>query len=335
MIALAAAPSELERAIAAQPGELERLLRTPIPHDTIERLRQAHRIWLVGTGTSQHAAELGAAMFHDAGRAAYAVPSMRFVNWAPPVDAADAVIVISHNAGAETSYAAAAYTMGMSAGLRVIAITRRGGRLLEALETVDQERSHTYTVSYTSALVLLARLANTLGAETFAPEILADLPDAVSAAIADPGTGSIPLPERALVLFGEGPAGVTAREGALKVREAARVLAEGYDVELLLHGSAVPLDGRDHLVALAPPDTDGLTAAVAAAAEAEGIGVTALTEPSDLPPILAQIPLTVRLQVLASRFSIERRTNPDVAIERAWAAESLWSIGAPGSGPFS
>jgi glucosamine--fructose-6-phosphate aminotransferase (isomerizing) len=225
--------------------------------------------------------------------------------------------------------------MGMSAGLRVIAITRRGGGFLEALETVDQERSHTYTVSYTSALLLLARLANTLGAETFAPEILARLPDAVTAAIADPGTLSIPLPDRALVLFGEGPAGVTAREGALKVREAARVLAEGYDVEFLLHGSAVPLDGRDHLVALAPPDTDGLTAAVAAAAEAEGIGVTALTEPSDLPPVLAQIPLTVRLQILASRYSIERGTNPDVAIERAWAAESLWSIGAPGSRPVS
>jgi glucosamine--fructose-6-phosphate aminotransferase (isomerizing) len=133
------------------------------------------------------------------------------------------------------------------------------------------------------------------------------------------------------VLFGEGPAGVTAREGALKVREAARVLAEGYDVEYLLHGCAVPLDGRDHLVALAPPDTDGLMAAVAAAAEAEGIAVTALIEPSDLPPLLAQIPLTVRLQILASRFSIARGTNPDVAIERAWAAESLWSIGAPRS----
>jgi len=44
MTALPAAPSELERAIAAQPGELERLLREPIPHDTIERLRQALRV---------------------------------------------------------------------------------------------------------------------------------------------------------------------------------------------------------------------------------------------------------------------------------------------------
>ena len=55
--------------------------------------------------------------------------------------------------------------------------------------------------------------------------------------------------------------------GALKAREAARVLAEAYDVEDLLHGSAVPLDRRDHLVTLAPPD-EPLVAGVAAAAAA-------------------------------------------------------------------
>ncbi|MGH2590135.1 MAG: hypothetical protein ACRDGW_04985, partial [Actinomycetota bacterium] len=62
----------LGRQIASQPDELARLLEQPIPHQTIERLRQAHRIWLVGTGTSQHAAELGAQMLHKAGRAAQA-----------------------------------------------------------------------------------------------------------------------------------------------------------------------------------------------------------------------------------------------------------------------
>lgn len=322
--------TELERAIASQPEELRRLLRTPIPHDMVERLRQAHRIWLVGTGTSLHAAELGASMFHDAGRAAYAMSSMRFVNWAPPMGAVDAVVLISHNAGAETAYAAAAYTMGMDAGLRVIPIVRRGGGLVGAIETVDKERSHTYTVSYTAALLILARLAHALGAEAYAPDTLERLPDAVQAAIADPATGSIPQPQRALVLFGEGPAAVTAREGALKVREAARVLAEGYDVEQLLHGSAVPLDGRDHLIALAPPDGDGLMAAVAAAARAQDIPVTDVLDGSGLPPILAQIPLTVRLQRLALGYALERGMDPDLVIEGAWGAEDLWAIGAPG-----
>ena len=321
----------LERQIASQPAELERLLRSPIPHDMVERLRQAHRIWLVGTGTSQHAAELGSWMLQDAGRAAHAMSSMHFVNHAPPIDPRDGVILISHNAGAETSFAGAAWTLAMDAGLRVVAITRRGGRLPEALETVDQETSHTYTVSYTAVLLLLARIAHELGAETFAPEVLAGVPGAVAAAIEAPGTEDIGQPERLLVISGEGPASVTAREGALKVREASRFPAEGYDIEYLLHGHAVPLGGSDHLVTLTPPDTQGLTAGVEEAARKAGVPLTRVQEPSGLPTFLAQIPLTVRLQVLALRYATERGTDPDLAIVPPWDDADLWAIGSPGS----
>jgi len=319
----------LERQIRSQPDELERLLREPIPHDVIERIRQARRLWIVGTGTSQHAAELGEMMFYEVGRAAHAISSMRFVNWAPPVDAQDGVILISHNAGAETAYASATWTMGKDAGLRVVPITRRGGERPEALETVSKETSQTYTVSYTAALLLLARIAHALGLDAFGPEVLGRIPEAVQAAIDDPATQAIPGPERLLVLSGEGPASITAREGALKLREGARLPAEGYDVEYLLHGSAVPLGPSDHLVSLSPPDTDGLVEAVARTAEAEGVGVTRVHEPAGLPPMLAQIPLVVRLQLLALRLAEERGVDPDVVIEGAWAAEDLWTIGAP------
>lgn len=321
----------LERQIASQPAELDRLLREPIPHDVLERIRQARRLWLVGTGTSQHAAELGALMLYDVGRAAHAMSSAHFVNWAPPIDPQDCVILISHNAGTETAYASATWTMGKDAGLRVVPITRRDGELPEALETVAKETSHTYTVSYTAVLLLLARIVHALGADAFGPDVLARVPDAVQAAIDEPATGSIGQPARLLVFAGEGPAAVTAREAALKVREASRFPAEGYDVEYLLHGSAVPLNASDHLVMLSPPDTDGLVAAVGRTAQAEGIAVTELREPADLPPLLAQIPLVVRLQILALRFSKERGQDPDVVIEGAWAADDLWRIGAPGT----
>jgi glucosamine--fructose-6-phosphate aminotransferase (isomerizing) len=322
----------LERQIASQPEELERLLFQPIPDETVERLRQAHRIWVVGTGTSQHAAELGAGMLHEAGRAAYAVSSMHFVNWAPPIDPHDGVILISHNAGTETSYAAAAWAVASKAGVRMVPITRRGGAMPDAIQTVDKETSHTFTVSYTAVLLLLARLAHELGAEAFDRETLVRVPHAVRDAIADPGTRQIAPPERLLVLTGEGPSSVSAREGALKLREASRFPAEGYDVETLLHGHAVPLGAQDHLVLLTPPDTDGLLEGVATAASAEGVQVTRVHEPSDLPPVLAQIPLVVRLQLLALRFANERGFDPDVAIERAWADEGLWRIGSPTTG---
>ena len=106
------------------------------------------------------------------------------------------------------------------------------------------------------------------------------------------------------------------------------MLAEGYDVEFFLHGSAVPLGPQDHIVALTQGDEDGLVAAVAGAATSEGIGVSLLDEPAALPPLLAQIPLTVRLQILAARFAAERGQNPDVVITGKWDDPGLWSIGA-------
>ena len=319
----------LERQIRSQPQELERLATHPLGHEAVERLAQCRRIWLVGTGTSLHAAELGAAMLYEAGRGAQAIPSMHFVNWAPPVDHRDGMVLISHNAGQETAYAAAAYRQAKDAGLRVLPLTRQGAGLPDALETVPKEASETYTVSYTAVLLLLARLANALGAESLSPDAIAKVPGAVADAIENPGIDRIVAPRRLLVLFGEGPASVTAREGALKLREASRFPAEGYDVEYLLHGSAVPLDGDDHLVALSPPDTDGLVRAVANAAEREGIRVTTLAETADLPPLLAQIPLTVRLQMLALRFAEARGQNPDRVITGAWGDAGLWGIGSP------
>jgi glucosamine--fructose-6-phosphate aminotransferase (isomerizing) len=320
----------LERQILSQPEQIEAMLAEPIPASAVERLRDVNRIWLVGTGTSQHAAELGAAMLLETGRAAHATSSMSFAN-RPPFAEDDGVILISHNAGTETAFAGAVWTLATRSGLPVVPITRRGGTMPDAIETVEKETSHTYTASYTAALVQLARLAHELRAGAFTPEVLGRVPTAVRAAIDEPGTEAIAQPERLLVLTGEGPASVSAREGALKVREASRFPAEGYDVEYLLHGHAVPLNESDHLVTLAPPDTQGLTAGVEDAARAAGIPVTRVEEPADLPPPLEQIPLTVRLQILALRFALERGQNPDVAIEGPWDDPDLWAIGSPTS----
>ena len=122
-----------------------------------------------------------------------------------------------------------------------------------------------------------------------------------------------------------------AREGALKLREGARMLAQGFDAERLLHGEAVPYTSADGLVLLQPSDDpDALTAALGVAAGTEDIPVATLAE-EWLPqnPLLAQIPMTVRLQLLADRFAGLRRQDPDVAIVGGWAEPRLWRIGAP------
>jgi glucosamine--fructose-6-phosphate aminotransferase (isomerizing) len=323
--------TNLERQIRSQPAELTHLLTSEKVqqqvHTAAQSLQRSRRIWLVGTGTSYHAAILGAGMLQDAGRAAVAVSSMNFVVWAPIVGPDDTIIVITHTG--ETAYALAARALAMLAGLDVITITKRGTPFPHSVETCPAETSETYTVSYTTALLALAMIAKEMGADSITDDSLTLVPSAVQNAIEAPGTESIQIPQRDLVIAGAGPAAFTAREGALKLREGARVLAEGHDIEYLLHGSAVPLDGRDALLSLMTPEASGFVEAVTAAASAEGIPVYRVGEPDPLPMLLAQIPLTVRLQLLALRFALERGQDPDTVITGTWAEAWLWRIGRP------
>jgi glutamine---fructose-6-phosphate transaminase (isomerizing) len=177
-MSLPSATTHLEEQIRSQPQELERLLSDPKTkeqvHAAAEGLHRVRRIWLVGTGTSQHAAHLAAAMLQDAGRSAHAVSSMQFVRNAPIVGPHDAVVVITHTG--ETSYALSARALAFTAGLQTFTVCRTGLPFNDVIETVDKETSETYTVSYTSSLLVLAMLAREMGADAITPDKLALVP---------------------------------------------------------------------------------------------------------------------------------------------------------------
>lgn len=290
-------------------------------------LEGAERVWLVGTGTSEHAACLGAAMLATAGFDARACSASGFVAAGQRPGPDDALVVISHTT--ETAFARQVREDALAAGIRLVSIAAEGKEWPEAIAAAPPERSETYTASYLAALLALALLTVALGGEGWTAEDLAALPGLVEGAGVEPLPVEVP-PRRLTVLFGAGPAAVTAREGALKLREASRVLAEGFESEYLLHGSAVPLTGADHLIAVDPGgDPSGLTAALAVAAEREGIPVARLDPPPGLHPMLAQFPLTVRLQALASRWADRQGVDPDTVILGAWADTAVWALGAP------
>ena len=312
--------TELEAAIRAQPAELRRLAALDLPPQA-KRLAAGERLWLVGTGTSWHAAELGAAMFARAGIDARFATSSEFASRSP-LRAGDGVIVLSHTG--ETAYARAARRRALDIGATTVSLTAQGVGWPEAIETGERERSETYTRSYTSALAVLALIAGELGAEGLGPEAVVAAADATAAALEDPA--ALPQPERLTVLAGLGPACVTAREGALKLREAARLPAEGFDAEYLLHGNAVPLTAEDALIAVGS-DADGFTGRLATSARQAGLEVAELDEPGD--ELMAQIPLTARLQLFASGRADSRGQNPDTVITGPWRDDALWATGAP------
>jgi glucosamine--fructose-6-phosphate aminotransferase (isomerizing) len=318
--------SALAETIAIQGTVLRHVLGLDLA-PAAARLEGAERVWLLGTGTSEHAACLGAAMLATAGFDTRSCSSAGFLAAEPCLGPGDALVVISHTT--ETAFARRVRADALAADVRLLTITAEGKDWPEAIEAAPPERSETYTASYLAALLVLARLAVALGGEEWSTDDLEELPGLVEGAGVEPLPVEAP-PPRLTVLFGAGPAAITAREGALKLREASCVLAEGFETEYLLHGSAVPLTSDDQLIAIDPGgDPSGLTASLADAAEREGIPVARLDPPADLHRLLDQLPLTVGLQSLASRWADRQDIDPDRVILGAWADPSLWALGAP------
>jgi glutamine---fructose-6-phosphate transaminase (isomerizing) len=318
----------LHRMIRQQGDVLDRIAGLDLA-DQAAPLAAARRVILVGTGTSQHAAELGAMLLEQAGLDARWFPSATWARWSAGPQPGDALVVISHTG--ETAYAARARAGALARGVPLVSITGRGAGWPEAIQTVAHDEAETYTVSYTSALAVLARLAHQAGSGHGSAADLEQVAEQVRQILADPGVGQVAIPARSLAIVGCGPWGVTAREAALKLREGARMLAQGFDTERFLHGFAVPYTAADGVLLVQPDaDPDGLTAAVGEAAAREGVPVSALSVAGgSLPPVLAQIPMTVRLQLLAERFAALRRQNPDTVITGAWDDTRLWQLGGP------
>jgi glucosamine--fructose-6-phosphate aminotransferase (isomerizing) len=286
-----------------QPDELRRLLGDPDSARAAAQRIAGRRTWLVGIGTSWHAAHHGAWLLHDAGLDAFALHAADVAPYARRFDAADAVIVLSHTG--HTGYTAQALEAAREAGAAIVHVTAIGAG--GDVETVAPETSYAYTASHTAALMRLAQIAEALGAGL---GDLAVVPDAVAGVLDAPGP-SVDPPDRLLELIGAGPNAWTAQEGALKIREASYVATEGLSSEQFLHGPSVALDRQDTLVVL---DGGGpgaaRTEAIATAMEVTDARVVRIAE-RELGEPLSVFALTVWVQRIALELAQARGVSPD------------------------
>lgn len=297
--------SAMRETIASQPGELRRLLSDDAPiAPAAERLR-GRRVLLVGTGTSWHAASIGAWFLRAAGVEAWAVQAMDAALSGPRPGADDGLILLSHRG--TKRYTTDVVERARSAGAAVVSISARGVAGAD-IETVEPERSSAFTASHLGALMRLAQLSVALGGDLGGP--LAGVPDAVAGIVDGPPIGVEP-PERSLEFIGAGPNQWTAAEGALKIRETAYVAASGLAVEQYLHGPSVAVGPGDTLVALngGGPGEERL---LAVARGAESCGVTVrLIEAKAGGELLSVFPLTAAVQRIALEAAESLGTNPD------------------------
>jgi glucosamine--fructose-6-phosphate aminotransferase (isomerizing) len=308
--------SEMQAAMARQPDDLRTLLADPDPVEAVAQRLRGRRVFIVGTGTSWHAANHGTYFLRRAGIESWAWQSMDFELDPPALRNGDAVIVLSHTG--TTRYARAALDRLRAQGVEAVLVSGQGVADADLL-TVEQERSAAYTASHLATLFRLAQVAELLGAELGA---LDDIPHVVARVLAQP-IGPVAPPQRLLEFVGLGTNQWTAAEGALKVREAAYVAAEGLSVEQFLHGPAVAVRRGDTLVCLdgGGPGGERLDL-VAGAARDCGVTVHRAVH-AELGEPLSVFALTAEVQQIALGCAVALGTNPDsfgedVAGREAW-----------------
>lgn len=296
--------SAMRETMTGQPDTLRRVLSDVAPvAPAAERLR-GRRVFLVGTGTSWHAANQGAWLLRLAGVEAWPVSAADAVGGGPFPTADDALVLLSHR-GTKT-YTSQALRRARATDVPTVVISKIGNPEAD-LDTVPEEASAAFTASHLGALLRLAQLASELGAPL---EALPQVPDAVAAELAAGPVGVRP-PARLLEFAGTGINAWTAAEGALKTRETSYVACSGGDCEYILHGPSVALGAGDGLVCVdgGGAKSDRLEE-LAAVVAAQGSDVHRFSR-RDLGEPLSIFPLTVIAQKIAVESAEALGTNPD------------------------
>lgn len=220
---------------------------------------------LTGIGTSFHACRVAAEWVTElsGGRIRPWAVQAHELGLHGPLRADDQVVVVSHRG--VKRYPNAVLERARSVGAFTLTVTGQGEAEPAAdvvLRTCLQETAGTHTVSYTTALAVLAKLAGALVGEP-AESFLADLervPDAMAKTLALDGASKVAdvLQDHAPVaIMGFGLDAITASEAALKLKEGTYVWAEGISTEFALHGTPAVFAPGQAAIVLVPGRDDG------------------------------------------------------------------------------
>ena len=326
-------PYHMHDAILAQPDAFARVVgRNEGAMDRFaSEVAGCGRLYLIGLGTSNHAAQVGEHLMraYGGGVDARALDSFDLALYGPQLSSEDCVVAASHRGSKR--YTARALERAREAGCRTALITGEGGSgsADAVFETVAQERSPAHTVSYTSALAVLALLAGGIGRHRTGEQTLPDglLREEIPAAL----RASFDLEERTealarehvgrrrIWLVGGGPGAVTAREVALKIKETSYLQAEGLPTETMLHGPFQCVEAEDLFVLVAPSGAArARTLEVAELAQEVGAPFVLVGDDPGaelavpgVPEPFSALTCLVPLQHFAYHLALARGTNPD------------------------
>jgi glucosamine--fructose-6-phosphate aminotransferase (isomerizing) len=335
-------PYHMHEAILAQPEAFVRTCERN--EDEVDvfasRMASCERVFLAGIGTSHHATLVGEHLMraYGGGPDVRAVHSFDLALYGPELRPDDCVVAVSHR-GAKR-YTALALEMAREKGCPTALITGEGGggegRADAVFRTVAQEKSSAHTVSYTSAVAVLALLAGRLGYHRSGPPTLPDgllregIPNTLRAALGTEEQVAALAREhvgrRRIWLLGGGPGGVTAVETALKIKETSYLQAEGMPTETMLHGPFQCVESEDLFILIAPSgaardrtlEMAELVEEVGAAYVVVGDettvvrpGAAGAVKVPEVPEPFSALSCLVPLQLFSYHLALARGTNPD------------------------
>jgi glucosamine--fructose-6-phosphate aminotransferase (isomerizing) len=334
-------PYHMREAILAQPEAFVRAVERnrDAVDDFASRIASRKRIFLAGIGTSHHATLVGEHLMraYGGGLDVRAVHSFDLALYGPELRPDDCLVAVSHR-GAKR-YTALALEQAREKGCPTALITGEGGggedRADAVFRTVAQEKSSAHTVSYTSAMAVLALLASRLGyhsigSPTLPEDFLRDeLPATLLAGLGTEEEVAALAREnvgrRRIWLLGGGPSAVTAAETALKIKETSYLQAEGMPTETMLHGPFQCVEADDLFVLIAPSgaarertlEVGELIEEVGAPYVIIGDDTTetrtaaGVIRVPEVPEPFSALSCLVPLQLLTYHLALARGTNPD------------------------
>jgi glutamine---fructose-6-phosphate transaminase (isomerizing) len=283
---------------------------------------------LLARGSSDNVAVYGRYLIELASRrpAGLAAPSVH-TRYRADVDYSGHLVVALSQSGATPEIVETADRM-RRAGAVVIAIANEPGSPLtqacdlSLLTQAGPEVAVPATKTVTAQMLTIAAVAAAFDSSLVSPADLVSLADAAQAVVLDSAAAeSVAVrwqdAER-LVAAGRGLAYAAALETALKIKETARVHAEGLSSADLLHGPIAALDSRLPVLLVAGGDRFAADdAALAERLTAAGIPHAFcgpggdLPLPGGVPEVAAPILAVIRGQQLALAASLLRGLDPD------------------------
>lgn len=324
---------QMAREMAEQPEVLDGLLRRRA--ELLERLRTLVPTPLAGIaitarGSSDNAAVYGRYLLEASARrpAGLVAPSLHTL-YEAGVDFSGYLAIAVSQSGATPEITEVLQRLG-DGGAATVAITNEEASPLgEVADAViglgaGEERAVPATKTFTSSLLAFAIVAESLGTVPWSEADLGRLPAAAAYALTDeaPATEAVEALRRArgLATVGRGYLYAIALEGALKVKETALVMVEGYSAADLLHGPIAAVGEKDAVIAFraSGPSAEEMRR-LTLSLQDRGVQVivvgqgeeAALTVASSLPEQLAAIPASVRAQQLAHGLSLAMGFDPD------------------------